>query len=70
MTTTDTQILPQDILDRCLERAPGYDQNNSFFTEDFDAAVPKELGGQGLNLAEIVLSNAVWLTMPDQRRWR
>ena len=63
MTTIDTQVLPQDILNRCLERAPGYDQNNSFFTEDFEelksagylnAAVPKELGGLGLNLAEIV----------------
>ena len=63
MTTTDTQVLPQDILNRCLERAPGYDQNNSFFTEDFEelknagylnAAVPKELGGQGLTLAEVV----------------
>ena len=63
MTTTETQVLPQDILDRCLERAPGYDQNNSFFTEDFEelksagylnAAVPKELGGLGLTLAEVV----------------
>ena len=25
MTTTDTEILPQAILNRCLERAPGYD---------------------------------------------
>ncbi len=63
MTTTDTQVLPQDILNRCLERAPGYDQNNSFFTEDFEelknagylnAAIPKELGGLGLTLAEVV----------------
>jgi alkylation response protein AidB-like acyl-CoA dehydrogenase len=45
-----------------MERAPGYDRDNTFFTEDFNelkeagyllAAVPKELGGLGLNLAQI-----------------
>ncbi len=63
MVATSGQLLSDDLLNRCLERAPGYDQNNSFFTEDFEelksagylnAAVPKELGGLGLNLAEIV----------------
>jgi alkylation response protein AidB-like acyl-CoA dehydrogenase len=45
-----------------MERAPGYDRDNTFFIEDFNelneagyllAAVPKELGGLGLNLAQI-----------------
>jgi alkylation response protein AidB-like acyl-CoA dehydrogenase len=45
-----------------MERAPAYDRDNSFFTEDFNelkasgylnAAVPKELGGLGLTLEEI-----------------
>src|SRR4029077_13474704 len=53
--------IPQDTLDRCWERAPGYDRENRFFEEDFrelkDAgylrlAVPKELGGLGKSLAE------------------
>ena len=48
---------------RCMERAAGYDQDNKFFTEDFEelknagylnAAIPKELGGLGLTLAEVV----------------
>ena len=63
MVATSSQLLSDDLLNRCMERASGYDQNNSFFTEDFEelkgagylnAAVPKELGGLGLNLAEIV----------------
>ena len=54
MVTTSGQLLSDDLLNRCLERAPGYDQTNSFCTEDFEelknagylnAAVPKELGG-------------------------
>ena len=52
--------LTDEILIRCYERAPEYDRNNAFFTEDFqdlrDAGyltlpVPKELGGGGLSLA-------------------
>ncbi len=55
-------VLSQDILDRCLERAPGYDRENRFFTEDFEELrdagyltmpVPKELGGRGMSLAEV-----------------
>ncbi|HEY7700572.1 MAG TPA: acyl-CoA dehydrogenase family protein [Vicinamibacteria bacterium] len=54
-------IVSQDILDRCHERASVYDRENRFCQEDFDElrrigylkmAVPKELGGLGLNLAE------------------
>ncbi len=55
-------VLTDDILVRCHERAPRYDQENSFFDEDFselrDAGylllpVPTELGGRGLTLAEV-----------------
>ena len=62
MTTTVDSILTDDLLKRCMERAPGYDRDNSFCDEDFKelkaagyllAAVPKELGGLGLNLAQI-----------------
>ncbi len=55
-------VLPEELLGRFLERAPVYDRENRFFTEDFDdlrkagyllVAVPKEFGGQGLTLAEV-----------------
>lgn len=54
MTTTMDSVLSEDLLKRCMERAPGYDRDNTFFDEDFEelkeagyllAAVPKELGG-------------------------
>jgi len=54
--------LSQDLLDRCHERAPGYDRDNKFFQEDFDElkeagyllmTVPEELGGYGMRLAEV-----------------
>jgi alkylation response protein AidB-like acyl-CoA dehydrogenase len=63
MVATGGQILSDDLLKRCMERAATYDRDNKFFTEDFEelrdagylnAAVPKELGGLGLNLAEVV----------------
>ena len=47
---------------RFAERCGGYDRENRFFQEDFDdlkragyltMAVPKELGGRGLNLAQV-----------------
>jgi len=62
MVTTDRQVLSEDILARCLERAPVYDQENRFFSEDFEElrqagyltmAVPTELGGLGMSLAEV-----------------
>ncbi len=55
-------VLTDDLLARCAERAPKYDEENKFFQEDFDElkaagylniAVPKELGGGGMNLAEV-----------------
>jgi alkylation response protein AidB-like acyl-CoA dehydrogenase len=59
---THDPILSDALLHRFAERAAGYDKENRFFHEDFadlqDAgyltmAVPCELGGRGLNLAEV-----------------
>jgi alkylation response protein AidB-like acyl-CoA dehydrogenase len=58
---TATPILPEAMLKRFRERAPGYDRDNRFFQEDFDElrqagylalAVPSELGGRGLTFAQ------------------
>jgi alkylation response protein AidB-like acyl-CoA dehydrogenase len=55
-------VLTADILEHCAARTATYDSENRFFTEDFEelrqsgyllAAVPTELGGLGLNLAEV-----------------
>jgi alkylation response protein AidB-like acyl-CoA dehydrogenase len=57
-----TPPLTDEMLLRFQERAPGYDQQNRFFAEDFEElrasgyllmAVPKELGGLGMTLAEV-----------------
>ena len=62
MTTSVDSVLSDDLLKRCMERAPGYDRDNSFCDEDFKelkeagyllAAVPKELGSRRLNLAQV-----------------
>jgi alkylation response protein AidB-like acyl-CoA dehydrogenase len=56
-------VLTDEILVRCLERAPRYDLENSFFTEDFNElrdagylllSLPAEFGGKGLSLQEVV----------------
>ena len=58
---TASPLLPEAMLQRFRERAPGYDRENRFFQEDFDdlrgagylaIAVPRELGGRGLTFAE------------------
>jgi alkylation response protein AidB-like acyl-CoA dehydrogenase len=55
-------VLDEKVLARFHERAPGYDRDNRFFYEDFEEmrdagyltiAVPKELGGGGMTLAEV-----------------
>jgi alkylation response protein AidB-like acyl-CoA dehydrogenase len=55
-------VLTDALLERCAERAPAYDRDNTFFSEDFaelkeagylTLPVPKELGGGGLTLAEM-----------------
>jgi alkylation response protein AidB-like acyl-CoA dehydrogenase len=57
-----TPALTDELLIRCHERAPRYDRENTFFTEDFqdlrDAGyltlpLPSEFGGPGLTLAEV-----------------
>jgi alkylation response protein AidB-like acyl-CoA dehydrogenase len=62
MTVTSASALTQDLLDRCRERAPRYDRDNTFCQEDFeelraagylDMALPTQLGGQGLTLAGV-----------------
>ena len=59
---TDAAVLSDDLLRRCAERAVGYDRDNQFFHEDFaelqqagylTMAVPRELGGRGMNLAQV-----------------
>src|ERR1700676_2063407 len=56
-------ILSDEMLHRFAERRAGYDRENRFFQEDFDdlrragyltMAVPKELGGRGMNLSQFV----------------
>jgi alkylation response protein AidB-like acyl-CoA dehydrogenase len=55
-------VLTEELIARCGERAAGYDRENRFFQEDFDElkaagylkmAVPRELGGLGMSLAEV-----------------
>lgn len=56
-------FLDDSLLDEIRSRAPGYDRDNTFFTEDLDALraagylaahVPTDLGGAGLSLLELV----------------
>src|SRR5258705_12756325 len=65
---TQTSMLTDAMLKRFADRAPGYDRENRFFTEDFaemkqagylTCAVPRELGGGGLTFAQV---------MQEQRR--
>jgi alkylation response protein AidB-like acyl-CoA dehydrogenase len=62
LTGTDT-VLTEAMLARFDARAPEYDRENRFFTEDFEElreagyltiAVPPELGGAGLRLDEVL----------------
>ncbi len=61
-TETRTEVLSEEMLARFDQRAPLYDRENRFFTEDFEelraagylaASLPTEYGGAGLSLAEI-----------------
>jgi alkylation response protein AidB-like acyl-CoA dehydrogenase len=63
MTTLTRDLLSDDMLRRFDERAPEYDRNNTFFTEDWQelkdsgyltCAVPTEYGGSGLGLDQYV----------------
>ena len=64
MTTTEvrTEYVDEELLARFDERAPKYDHDNEFFTEDFEelrdrgyflASLPAEYGGAGLDLKAI-----------------
>lgn len=55
-------VLSEALIERCGDRAATYDRENRFFSEDFEElrqagylkmAVPKELGGLGMSLAEV-----------------
>ena len=57
-----TQAMSEALYKRCADRAPIYDQENRFFTEDFEELrlagyllmpIPPELGGWGMTLAEV-----------------
>jgi len=59
---SDQTVLTDEMLERFSKRAPQYDRDNVFFSDDFDElkeagylrlAVPTELGGGGLSLAGI-----------------
>jgi alkylation response protein AidB-like acyl-CoA dehydrogenase len=54
--------LSDALIERCAQRAADYDRENRFFSEDFEElrqagylllAVPEELGGRGLSLADV-----------------
>lgn len=60
-------LLNDELLEGIRSRAPGYDRDNAFFTEDFDeltaagylnALVPERLGGAGLSLEEAVVEQS------------
>jgi alkylation response protein AidB-like acyl-CoA dehydrogenase len=62
MAMTGQSVLSEEILARCAARAADYDRDNRFFSEDFEElraarylllAVPKELGGLGMSLAQV-----------------
>src|ERR671927_128901 len=61
-TTSGQELLTDAMLARFGERAPIYDRDNRFFDEDFEelrgsgyltCAVPTDLGGAGLSLADV-----------------
>ncbi len=59
---TAAPVLSDELLARCRDRSAMYDRENRFFDEDFDElraagyltiAIPRELGGLGLTLADV-----------------
>src|SRR5215471_10316249 len=62
MQATVQPVMADAVFQRCAERAPVYDQENRFFTEDFEELraagyllmpIPSELGGWGMTLPEV-----------------
>ena len=69
MVASIRPLLSDDLLERCAQRAAGYDRENRFFFEDFEelreakyllAAVPKEFGG--------LEADSGWKSAGQQRR--
>ncbi|MDQ4501014.1 acyl-CoA dehydrogenase family protein [Sinomonas sp. ASV322] len=63
MNLDPSVVLPEALIERIHSRAPGYDERNEFFREDFDelaasgylkAFVPEAAGGLGASLADVV----------------
>ena len=61
MTAPSASILSDALLQRCRDRAPGYDRDNKFCQDDFDElkaagylslTLPQEFGGQGYTLQQ------------------
>ena len=61
-TVLKTETLPDDLMQGFSKRVATYDRENRFFKEDFEELrkagyltmnVPRELGGQGLSLADV-----------------
>src|SRR6478672_4098710 len=61
-TAPAPQVLSDELIARCGDRAAAYDRENRFFTEDFEELkaagylkmpIPREFGGLGMNLAEV-----------------
>ena len=57
-----TTVLTDEMLARFAKRAPGYDRDNAFFSDDFEElrqagylrlAIPAEFGGAGMSLADV-----------------
>src|SRR5687768_7870162 len=64
MTATSAlqSVLSEDLLECCAKRAPIYDRENRFFSEDFEELkqagylrmpIPQQFGGLGLSLSEV-----------------
>jgi alkylation response protein AidB-like acyl-CoA dehydrogenase len=61
-TAPVASVLTDALIARCGERAPTYDRENRFFSEDFEelrqagylqTPIPREIGGLGMSLAEV-----------------
>ena len=62
MQSATQQVMEDSLFKRCAERAPVYDRENRFFSEDFEELrsagyllmpVPSELGGRGMTLPQV-----------------
>ena len=61
-TAPVSSVLTDELIARCGERAPVYDRENRFFSEDFEELrqagylqmpIPREIGGLGMSVAEV-----------------